>query len=589
MTWESWLTVAVVAVAVVALAREMVPPSMAILGATVTLLVAGVLEPAEAFSGFSNPAPVSVAGLYVVAGAIERTGVLNGVIGPVLGSARGERTAMARLLVPAAGMSAVLNNTPIVAMLVPAVSRWAHRNGRSVSRYLMPLSFAALLGGTLTVIGTSTNLVVSGLLEQSGRDPFGFFEVGTIGLPVAIAGLILVIALAPIVLPERKPARRDIEGDVREFVLDMIVEAGGPLDGVTVEVGHLRHLAGVFLVQVTRGDRVIAPVAPTTELRGDDHLRFVGLAGDVIDLHNTRGLIPEAEDHIAGFDTTQQVFYEVVVGPASPLVGHSLKQMDFRSRYQAAVVAAHRADHRVEGKLGELRLRIGDTLLIVASRAFRSRWYDRNDFLLVSRITGSEPARSAKGKVALAIGAGVVLAAATGLTGILEASLVGAFAVVALGVLTPNEAKASLDFDVLVVIASAFGLGAAIYKTGLADLIADGIITTLDGFGSIAVVIGLLLATMALTEMITNNAAAVLMFPIAMAAAAEIGIDPRAMAIVVAIGASASFLTPIGYQTNTMVWGPGGYRFSDYARLGTALSLATIVTVAVMVPIVWPS
>lgn len=589
MIWEAWLTLAVVATAVVVLARELVPPSMAVLGATVTLLVAGVLEPSEAFSGFSNPAPVTVGALYIVAGAIERTGVLNGVVGPILGGARSERMGMARLLVPTAGLSAMLNNTPIVAMLVPAVSRWTHRNGRSVSKYLMPLSFAALLGGMLTVIGSSTNLVVSGLLEESGRVPLGFFEVGAVGLPVAIVGVALVVVLAPIVLPERIPARRDIEGDVREFVVDMVIESGGPLDGVTVEAGNLRQLDGVFLIQVARPGRVIAPVSPSTQLRGDDRLRFVGLAGDVIDLHNTRGLTPEPEDHIAGFDTTQQVFYEVVVGPASPLTGHSLKEIGFRSRYQAAVVAVHRSGQRVEGKLGELRLHVGDTLLLVASRSFRTRWYDRNDFLLVSRITGAEPTRSAKGPLALAIGAAVVLAAATGITGILEASLVGAFAVVVLRVLTPNEAKSSLDFDVLIVIAAAFGLGAAIAKTGLADQVAEGIITTFDGFGSTAVVIGMLLATMALTEMITNNAAAVLMFPIALSAAPEIGMDPRAMAIVIAIGASASFLTPIGYQTNTMVWGPGGYRFGDYARLGIALSVTTIAMVAVMIPIVWPA
>ncbi|MFQ5948927.1 MAG: SLC13 family permease, partial [Acidimicrobiia bacterium] len=576
MSWEAWLTLAVAALAVLVMARDLVPPAAAVFSATVVLLVAGVVTPAQAFSGFSNPAPVTVAALYVLAGAVEKTGALTPLVATALGDGRDGRRSLARIMVPTAGASAFLNNTPIVAMLVPAVTGWADRNDKSVSRYLMPLSFAAILGGTVTVIGTSTNVVVSGLLEASDRDPIRFFEMSKVGLPLAVVGIAVILFLSPKALPVRRAARRNLDENVREFVVDMVVEQRGPLDGVSVEEGGLRHLRGVFLVQLERARQLIAPVAPSTELRGDDRLRFVGDVNLVVDLHNTRGLVPAVEDQLEGFDTSRLAFFEAVVGAASPLVGRTLQGIRFRGRYQAAVVAIHRAGQRIEAKLGEVPLRLGDTLLVLADPGFRSRWSDRGDFLLISRLGDAEPARSGKARVVALVGGAVILAAALDVLSILEASLLGALAVVVLGVLTPGEARSAVNLDVLVVIASSFGLGAAIETTGLAERLADGLTTGLEGLGPTAVLLGVVLATVALTELITNNAAAVLVFPIAVSAAAALGSDPRGFAIAVALASSASFLTPIGYQTNTMVWGPGGYRFGDYARLGFPVTVVVV-------------
>ncbi len=587
VTWEAWFTLGVVVLTIVAVAREITAPSVLIFGATVVLLVSGVLEPAEAFSGFSNPAPITVAALYVVAAAVERTGLLGPLLDRVLGKPLGERAALARVALPSAATSAFLNNTPIVATLVPAVSRWADRNRRSVSGFLMPLSFAAILGGMVTVIGTSTNVVISGLLEETGRDALGFFEIGKAGLPIALAGLAVLLVLAPIMLPIRRPARRDLESDIREFVVDMTVVPGGSIDGATVRDGGLRHLSGLFLVQIDRGGQVIAPVSPSVELHGGDRLRFVGKADDVADLHNTKGLTAEAGD-MEGFDTARLVFFEAVVGSASPLVGRSLRDVGFRARYQAAVVAIHRAGQRVEGKLGEVRLRVGDTLLLLAGSSFLPRWRDRSDFLVVSRLSGVEPARSEKAMFAGLITLGVVVAAASGLVGILEASLVGALAIFLTGTLTAGEVRNAIDLNVLLVIGSAFGIGEAVAKHGLADKIAEIIV---DGFAPLnerGVLLGLVLATILLTELITNNAAAILMFPIAVAAAAGLGVEPRGFIVAVALSASASFLTPIGYQTNTMVWGPGGYKFSDYARLGLPLTIITVGGLVALTPVFWP-
>lgn len=585
MSWEAWLTLAVLAVTIVLLIREYASPSGVAFGAVIALLVAGVIDTGQALGGFSNPAPITVAALYVVAAGIERTGVLNRLVDVVIGRSRGDRARLGRLLIPSAGASAFLNNTPIVAMFSPAVSRWAQRAGIAVSRLLMPLSFAAILGGMLTVVGTSTNIVVSGLLEETGLEPLGFFEVAKLGLPVSIVGLAFIVLLAPLALPDRRPARRDID-DFREFMVEMIVLPGGPVDGMSIEEAGLRHLAGVFLVQVERGGHPVGVVGPDFALAGDDRLRFVGNALEVADLQARSG-IETVATQAGGIPSGRMAFYEAIVGVGSTLLGKSLRDVGFRQRYQAAVVAIHRADQRVPGKLGDNKLRVGDTLLVLAPEEFWAQWHASADFLLVSRVDEADPARRSRAVPALLIGVGVILLAATGVLSILEASLLGAAATVISGVLTMVEARDAVDLDVVVLIASSFGLGAALTATGLAQRLADAIVTGFDGLGGPAVLIGIALTTLALTELITNNAAAVLVFPIALAVAADTGADPRAFAVTVALVASASFLTPIGYQTNTMVWGPGGYRFGDYARLGLPLTLTTLIAVAVAAPLWW--
>jgi di/tricarboxylate transporter len=588
MSWQAWLTLAVVALTTVALARDWLAPSSTVLGGVIVLLVAGVLTPGQAFGGFSNPAPITVAALYVLARAVEKTGALQPLIGATLGSGGGDRRTLARLLTPVAGASAFLNNTPLVAALAPQVTDWADRRGLSPSRFLMPLSFATILGGVITLIGTSTNIVVSGLMEADGQAAIGMFELTRIGLPVALVGLAVVIALAPIVLPERRPARGDLRDNVREFMVHMVVASGGPLDGQAVEAGGLRHLQGVFLVQVDRGELSIAPVTPTTVLRGGDLLTFVGRADLIVDLQNMRGLASAEEKHMAELDTVRHTFFEAVVGADSPLIGKTLREAEFRSRYLAAVLAIHRAGQRVQAKLGTVRLRVGDTLLLLSDPGFRDRWRDRNDFLLVARFGGSPPAATRKAGIVGLVALGIVVVAGAGLLPTLHASLVGAVALVASGVMTAGEARSSVDLEVVIVIAGAFGLAAAIEHSGLAAHLAGGIVAASSELGERGVLLGVILATIAITEIITNNAAAVLVFPLAMSAAQTLGADPRPFAIAVAIGASASFLTPIGYQTNMMVYGPGGYRFGDYVRLGAPLTALMILTVVSLVPWFWP-
>ena len=413
MSWESWFALIVLGGMVATLARDVVAPSVAVVGAVVVLLVAGVVTPAQAFGGFSNPAPITVAALYVLSHAVQKTRALQPFVTTALDTSKNHRWTLARLLTPTAAAAAFLNNTPIVAMLVPQVTSWAQRNGRSPSRYLMPLSFAAIFGGMITLIGTSTNLVVSGLLTESGAAPLGMFELTPIGLPIALLGIGSLLVLGPR-LPERRPARADLSEGYREFVVRMTVLRKGPLDGQTVEEAHLRHLQGVFLVELERESEVIAPVTPDTVLRGDDVLTFVGRADVVVDVQSAAGLVSSEQKHVAEFDTSRHTFFEVVLGPTSPLVGQTLKAAGFRSRYQAAVVAIHRAGRRVHAKLGGVQLRVGDTLLVLSDPDFGDRWRERGVFLLVSRLGGVTPAATKKAPLVGIVVAGVVLCASLG-------------------------------------------------------------------------------------------------------------------------------------------------------------------------------
>jgi di/tricarboxylate transporter len=589
LAWEAWVTLAVVALMVTALAREWVSPVLAVFGANVMLLLAGVISTEQSLSGFSNPAPITVAALFVLAAGVEKTGALQPLLKSILDrGGSSPRMGLLRLLLPTAGASAFLNNTPIVAMLAPQVKQWAERRGQAASWYLIPLSFATILGGMITVMGTSTNLVVSGLMVQSGQTPLGFFEITKLGLPVAIAGLLLLVAVAPRLLPDRRTASQQFEENIREFVVNMRLSPDGPMAGATVEAAGLRSLQGVFLAEIVRQGQTIAPAAPTTQLEGGDQLVFVGRADVIRDLHAMQGLTALEEHHAKGFNGREHTFFEAVISSASPLAGSTLKQSEFRGRYQAAVLAIHRAGSRVKAKLGDVKLKEGDTLLLVSDNEFGRRWRHRSDFLLVSHLGGNPPMASRKGWLVGLVTLGVVLFAGLGVVPILQGALVGAILMVAAGILTPWEAKRSVEIDVLIVIAAAFGIGAAIESSGLAAVLGAAIVEHIAGLGPLAVLIAVVLATSLLTELITNNAAAVLMFPIGMAAAAGIGADVRPFAIAIAIAASASFLTPIGYQTNTMVYGMGGYRFGDFARVGFPLTLMMLLTIALFVPLFWP-
>ena len=592
MTLDAWITLAVVAVTVAVLAKELVAPSVAVLGGVASLLVLGVIDVEQGFAGFSNPAPLTVAALYVVAAAVRKTGVLERIVGAVLSSgerAGSERSGLARILAPVAGSSAFLNNTPIVAMVAPAVVSWCRRTGQSPSRYLLPISFATILGGTLTLVGTSTNLVVSGLLRSAGEEPLGLFEIGKVGLPVAITGIALLVVVTPVLLPRRRAPSESLDMDAREFTVEMIVAGDSPPAGQTVSDAGLRNLQGVYLVEIERDGHRIAPVGPDEELSAGDRLVFAGNVDRILDLQSRPGLVSAEEPHFAVVGSTiHRRLFEAVVAGAGALDGATLKDVGFRSRYGAAVLAVHRAGERMPGKLGGVRLRAGDVLLLLADQGSRPRLLADPSFLTVAPLAAEGPPRREKGPIVGIIIVAMLALAGTGVLDILVAAMLAAFALVVLRVLSAAEARNAIDLNIIVLIAASFGLGNAIEASGLAEHVAGLVVGPLGELGDIGLLVGILVGTVLLTELITNNAAAVLMFPIALATATEAGLDPRAFAIAIAIAASASFLTPIGYQTNTIVYGMGGYRFTDFARVGLPLTILMLAVAAVVIPIFWP-
>jgi di/tricarboxylate transporter len=333
---------------------------------------------------------------------------------------------------------------------------------------------------------------------------------------------------------------------------------------------------------------VIAPVAPEEVLYGDDVLLFVGRVSDIVDLQRHRGLVSSEHRQLTRLDGTGHGFFEAVIGSESALVGRTIREIGFRGRYRAAVLAVHRAGARMDEKLGDIQLRLGDTLLILGEEDFRDRWRDSRDFLVVAPLQGIPPTQPRKAALTLGISAIFIGLTAFEIVPLLNASLGVALALLATRVLTLRQARNALDLDILVLIGAAFGLGAAVTDSGLGGVIAGGLVDVMSPFGALGALAAVLIATMALTELISNNAAAALMFPVALSAAAAVGVDARPFIIAITLGASLSFLTPIGYQTNLLVYGLGSYKFTDYTRLGAPIDLVVVAMCLVLIPRIWP-
>jgi di/tricarboxylate transporter len=595
MSWEAWFTLAVIVVTLFLLATERFSAPITMVGAVTVLLVSGVIDSKAALAGFSNEAPVTIAALYVVTGAARATGALDLVAHAVLGreapahaQRRARRKELVRMLVPSSLMSAFVYNTPTVALLAPEAAGWARRTQRSPSWYLMALNAAVIFGGLLTAIGTTTNVVVSGLMTEAHMKPMRMFEITPIGLPVAIVGVGLLILLSSRLVPTRRSPGEQVSDDIRDFVVEMVVPPGSALAGRTVAEAGLRNLQGVFLVQIDDGDQVIAPVSPEDVLVPGARLTFAGAVNHVLDLQRMPGLVSAEQPHIGLDRAGRHRFYEVVISPTARLVGSTLAEIGFRARFDGAVLAIHRAGSRVPGKLGGVRLRAGDVLLIVAEPGWGDRARSRGEFSTVSSLQGASLPRRDKAWVVGVTMLAFVVVAATGVLDVISAALVAAIAVVATGVLTPAQARDSVDVNVIVVLAASFGLGNAMADTGLAAEIAHQLVRLCSPAGDVGVLIGVLVSAVIITQLVTNNAVAVIMFPIALAAAHSIHADPRTFAFAVAIGASTCFMTPIAYQTNLIVQGMAGYRFADFLPLGTVLVVVTTVLTAILTPMVIP-
>jgi len=588
MGFEAWLTVAVIALCIGLLASNRFPSDAVMVGGLTLLLLAGVLSPGEALAGLANEGMVTVAVLYVVVAGISETGGTAWVSQALLGRPRSIAHAQARLMVPVAALSAFLNNTPVVAMFIPAVQDWAKRHRLAVSQLMMPLSYAAIAGGTCTLIGTSTNLVVNGLLLQETDTPgLGFFDIAWVGVPTLILTIGFTVLFGRRLLPERQSVLSRL-ADAREYTVEMLVESRSPLDGTSIEEAGLRQLPGLYLVEIERGGHILPAVSPETVLRGGDRLLFAGVVESVVDLQKIRGLMP-ATHQVFKLDAPrhQRCLVEAVVSESFPLLGRSIREGRFRTLYQAAIIAVARNGERIRSKIGDIVPRPGDTLLMETHPSFLERYRNTRDFLLVSRLDNSTPPRRERAGLALLVMAGMVMLAASGLLSMLESAMLAAGLMLLLRCTSASAARRAVDWQVLLVIAASFGMGTALQQTGAASAVAGGLVA-LAGDNPWATLALVFVATSLFTNLITNNAAAALMFPIALAAAARLDVSVLPFAVVIMKAASASFATPLGYQTNLMVLGPGGYRFADYLRLGVPLTALTGALTVLIAPLIWP-
>jgi len=592
MGFDAIITAITILVVLVALFREVTRPDVIFMGGLLVLMVTGVLTPGQAFSGFSNPAVFTVAALFVVAAGIQRTRALRFLDKVVFVDGYSPRNVLTRMMASTAAMSSFLNNTPIVAMLIPQVQQWSERTGIHASKLLIPLSYAAIVGGVITLIGTSTNIIVSSMLDERGIEPLHLFELTWIGLPAAVLLIIWFAAFGYRMLPDRNPSTTP-SGDVQHpngngsgYQMDLMVGSGSDLIGKTVEEAGLRGLINAFLIHAHRHGRTIGPVGPHFILEEGDLLTFIGDVKAIDELSIRKGL--SRSTPILDGSEPDLPLYEAVVAPTSMMIGKTLKQIDFRSRFHAVVIGIQRQTDEIRGALGNLPIVAGDLLLIEAKEGFDEMANnDKDNFYLVNRKGFRQLPLNSKATLALAITVSMIAVATLDLVPIVTAALVTAAIMIYTGCVKKEQIMASLNLPILLVIASALGFGQAIESSGLAGTAAFSINTFTSQYGNIAVIAGIYILTNILTELITNNAAAVLMLPIALALGAETGITPHAMAVTVAIAASASFLTPIGYQTNLMVMGAGRYRFSDYLKAGFPVTIILFIVTIIAVEFVW--
>ena len=440
MSVEAWLTLSVLATCFGFLIFTRLSPDAVLFGGVIVLFCTGVLTPGEALAGFANEGLMTIAMMYIVATGLRETGGVELLVRYLLGRPTGIKHAQFRLMLPVTIMSAFMNNTPLVATFIPAVLSWSKRLQISPSKLLLPLSYAAILGGTCTLIGTSTNLVVNGLLTDSNLPGLTLFEIAWVGVPVAIAGLGYILLTGHWLLPERIPATATYD-DPKEYTVEMQGAGKGPLVGKTVEEAGLRHLQGLFLVEIERDGRIIAAVGAKERLRANDRLVFVGVTESVVELQRIKGLRASVERtyNIKEF-YPERCLVEAVVSPRCALLNETIRDGRFRTYYGATVIAVSRNGHRINGKIGNIRLQTADTLLLETRPSFIQRHRDSKDFLLISSVADSSPLRFERGWFAWFILGALVLAAGAGWLSMLKASLLGAMAMLLTGCgIVPNQ------------------------------------------------------------------------------------------------------------------------------------------------------
>ncbi len=590
MDWQGWFSLGLAATALILMSVGRFGPHLVMMGVLVVLSASGIIDASQTLAGFSNSGLITVVALFVVAAGIHHSGGVDLVVKHLLRSPGTIRSAQARIALPVSLLSGFLNNTPVVATMIPAIHAWSRKIGIAPSKLMIPLSYSAILGGTLTLIGTSTNLIVNGLYKElTGDEGFSIFSITAVGLPVAVIGLTAMLLVLPRFLPDRKDQQKF--GSMREFTLEVAVAFDGPLVGKSVGEAGLRELERLYLVEIERDGSVVTAVPSEERLRGGDRLVFAGDTQAISDLLRINGIVPSVHDDEPSLakDRAERRLVEAALSPQSDVLGMTIRDARFRDRYGAVVLAVARGGERVSGNLGNIRLKPGDVLLLEARPAFVSRQRYNKDFLLINDLETETP-RHDRAWLSWAILVVLVGAAACGVLSMLNASLIGAALMMISGCCSVTQAQKSVDVPVILTIAASFALGAALEETGAAAWLAQNILQLSSGHPLLTMIL-VYIAVSVLTEVITNNAAAVLIIPVVLSMTSALGVAPEPFVIAVMMAASASFATPLGYQTNMMVFGPGGYRFTDFVKVGLPMNLfiglVTVAVIAVLYDIAW--
>jgi di/tricarboxylate transporter len=556
-----------------------------------TVIAAGILTHEEAFTVFANEAPLTVACMFVLSAALERTGFISWIarrLDHYVGQS--DLTLLLATLPIVAVLSAFVNNTPVVVVFMPVLISMAVRRQFSPSKLLMPLSFAAVLGGTCTLIGTSTNILVSGTASKLGQAPISMFELAKVGVILTIIGLAYMLTVGRRFLPQRETLASLLgSGDSKEYLTEVVIMPGSPLVGKRLAETQLKSLPDSRILDITRAGETLDTPLNEVVLAEGDHLRLTTVLSSVMEIKGLKGveILPETDLGLEPVGVQKAVTVESVIGPDSSLIGKSIRQVNFRQRYGILILAVHRQGKNLKRDFARVRLRFGDTILMEGSETAIQRLRSDRSFLLLADV-GQVVPRPEKMGIALAtIGAVVGLATFTSIP-ISFLALAGVLTVVLTRCLDIEQVYAAIHWRIIFLIFGMLSLGLAMDKTGGAQLLAHLLIDSLGWLGPIAIVSAVYLLTSIFTEFLSNNAVAVLMTPIAIRAAESLDADPRGFVIAVALGASASFATPIGYQTNTLVYGAGGYQFRDFLKIGIPLNIICWIIATIMIPFFWP-
>ncbi|MFL2848109.1 MAG: SLC13 family permease [Coraliomargaritaceae bacterium] len=602
MTWEIYFVFGLLGLSIYSFIHERISPDLTalmVLGILIFVsMITGVntLPSLEATLGvFAHPAPITIAGMFIVSTALEKTGVIEGITQHLgrLSKLSYKRFVFVMILGVAAA-SAFVNNTPVVIVLMPVILTLAKSMNIASSKLLIPLSYASILGGTCTLIGTSTNLLASGILTKSGYEPIGMFELASIGLPLIFAGTIFLVLFGNRLLPHRETLTAILSEDERkEFMTEVFVRPNSDFIGSNANDSGLAKHRSIRLIEIIRSGVVLKGNLNELELREGDRLLLACRPSQVSGNASSFQLPEEFEDSLGIISSNEGLVIEGIVAPHAQFIGKTLEEVNFRQQFRMVLMAIHRKGVNLRDSLNELRLQEGDTLLLMGSMDAVENLESSDQIIILDRLhKQTKPPSLFKQSIAVLTILGIVLLASFNIIPIVAAVIFGVSILLISKCLEPNEAYQSVHWPILAIIFGMLALGQAMTTTGASNLIAEGIANCVFTFAPIGLQPIILLAvvyliTSTFTEFLSNNAAVALMIPIAISLAINLGLDPRPFVIATCIASSASFATPIGYQTNTYVYGAGGYRFTDFTKIGLPLNVICFVVSVILIPMVW--